>query len=125
VLPREQICAGEDLNLHAPRGTRPSTLRVYQFRHQRVDGRQSSARLADRRELAFERLALGLEPRRQREARAERRSRLVDEEAGAVRGDLEQDPVGQPEVDRAEVLAVMDAGRAQAELEQAVEPDGL
>jgi hypothetical protein len=29
-------CAGEDLNLHAPKGTRPSTLRVYQFRHQRA-----------------------------------------------------------------------------------------
>src|SRR5579864_1962177 len=30
-------CAGEDLNLHVPGDTRPSTLRVYQFRHQRVD----------------------------------------------------------------------------------------
>ena len=37
ALPRLLACAGEDLNLHAPRGTRPSTLRVYQFRHQRVD----------------------------------------------------------------------------------------
>ena len=29
-------CAGEDLNLHDPKVTRPSTLRVYQFRHQRA-----------------------------------------------------------------------------------------
>jgi hypothetical protein len=29
-------CAGEDLNLHDLAATRPSTLRVYQFRHQRV-----------------------------------------------------------------------------------------
>jgi hypothetical protein len=29
-------CAGEDLNLHGPKATRPSTLRVYQFRHQRA-----------------------------------------------------------------------------------------
>lgn len=30
------VCAREDLNLHDPRVTRPSTLRVYQFRHWRV-----------------------------------------------------------------------------------------
>src|SRR6476646_10078688 len=29
-------CAGEDLNLHELALTRPSTLRVYQFRHQRA-----------------------------------------------------------------------------------------
>ena len=75
-----------------------------------------------RRELALERRALGLEPRRQREALAERLERLVDEEARAVGGDLEQDPVGHAEVDRAEVLAVLTAGRAQAELDEAGEP---
>ena len=32
---RTPACAGEDLNLHDPKVTRPSTLRVYQFRHQR------------------------------------------------------------------------------------------
>ena len=31
-------CAGEDLNLHTLAGTRPSTLRVYQFRHPRLFG---------------------------------------------------------------------------------------
>ncbi len=40
---RLSSCAGEDLNLHALAGTRPSTLRVYQFRHQRVlaDGKRT------------------------------------------------------------------------------------
>ena len=35
-LSRPPICAGEDLNLHGVAPTRPSTLRVYQFRHQRA-----------------------------------------------------------------------------------------
>ena len=40
-----RACAGEDLNLHGPyRATRPSTLRVYQFRHQREGRRESTAR---------------------------------------------------------------------------------
>ena len=37
ILRRSTQCAGEDLNLHGPKATRPSTLRVYQFRHQRGD----------------------------------------------------------------------------------------
>ena len=41
-------CAGEDLNLHALAGTRPSTLRVYQFRHQR-EGRAHPSRFRGRR----------------------------------------------------------------------------
>lgn len=32
-------CAREDLNLHSRKGTRPSSVRVYQFRHSRVVGR--------------------------------------------------------------------------------------
>src|SRR5579864_1962179 len=50
--------------------------------------------LRDRHEFALERLAVGLEPCRERELLAERDRRLVDEETGAVGRDLDQDPVG-------------------------------
>src|SRR3954469_3848079 len=105
--------------------TRPSTWRVYQFRHQRVWRPQCSRGSSNRIELALERVALRLEPRRQREALAERLLRLVDEEAGRVGRDLDQHAVGHAEVDRAEVLAVLDGRRAQAELGEVLEPGGL
>src|SRR5947207_8582489 len=44
--------------------------------------------------------------RRQRQPLAERLERLVDREAGADRGDLEENAARLPEVDRAEVEAV-------------------
>src|SRR5207237_7619501 len=93
-------------------------------RHQGLRGARNWA-LPDRRQLPLEGRALSLEPRRQSESLAERLLRFVDEEPRAVGRDLEQDPVGQAEVDRAEVLAVLHRRRVQADLAEALAPDLL
>src|SRR3954468_3529672 len=85
-------------------------------------GRPVRARVGQRRELRLDLLAVGLELRRQDHLRAELLERHVDREAGAVVGDLEQDPGRLAEVDRVEVVAVDDAGGLDAGLRQPLLP---
>src|SRR3954465_9323855 len=59
-------------------------------------------------------LALPFEEARQLEVTSQRRDRLVDGEAGDVGRDLEQHAAGLAEVERAEVVAVLLVGRADA-----------
>src|SRR6185295_4171618 len=54
-----------------------------------------------------------LEKRRQLEALAQVRKRLIDRKAGLVGGDLEQHPAGLAEIDRPEVLAILLSGWMQ------------
>ncbi len=59
---------------------------------------------------------------RQRELLAEVLEGLVDREAGAQRGDLEEDAARLAEVDRAEVEAVDQRRRLRAGLDRAIPP---
>src|SRR5205085_6375470 len=79
-------------------------------------------RVRKRGEHRLEALAQVLERGRQGEPLAEVLGRLVGREAGADRGDLEEDAARLAEVDRAEVEAVDDGRRGRAGVERALPP---
>ena len=76
------------------------------------DGGLAPATFSRSARARLDRRAPALEEGRQRQPLAERLQRLVDGEAGAVGGDLEEDAVRLAEVERAEVVAVDLAARA-------------
>ena len=87
--------------------------------------RAGSEALRQRLQSGFDLRTSRLKEGRQREAFAEGGHRLIGRKAGAVGGDLEQDAVGLPEIQAAEIKAVDLAGVADAELVQPLGPGAL
>src|SRR5579871_3565534 len=79
-------------------------------------------RNVDRLQSRLDLLAVRFEERRQRQFLAERFHRFVSSEAGAVRRNLEQDPVGDAEVNGVEVEAVNELRHAESALRQLLPP---
>src|SRR5690606_5474390 len=97
----------------APRCAAPSAPRARRPSH------------AQRRERRLDPRAVRLEPRRQLQRGPERLRILVHGETGAVRRDLEGEPVRGGEVDASEVRAVADLRHRHPETRQVLAPLGL
>ena len=117
--PARRACSRPFSSVPSPNRTVRSASRQVKDGAVAAQLRGGDSRVGDRPQPRLDLVAQVLVVGRQRELLAQMLERLVDGEAGAERGDLEQHPARLAEVDRAEVEAVDHRGRRGAALDHA------